>query len=330
MIYLNEHEVERSLPWPKLIAAIELAVAEGEIQAPPRLSYELDAKSVTGPGHLLIMPAWRCDSVIGIKTVTFWRDNAAHSLPSHGASYLLLNARSAEVLAVLDAGELTARRTAAVSVIAAKRLMRPEARRLLVIGTGPIARKMICAHAAMHDFETIEIYGRDPRRAAAAAAHAAALEAAAAHCRASVELEESIRQADLIVSATSARSPVIRGEWISAGTHVDMVGSFTPTMREGDDVLLQRAHAIWVDTPVAATEAGDLVQPLASGALSMSAIRGDLRALLSVQGRRREQSSDITVFKAVGFAVPDLAAARAAVEQTEAGRSISRKLGAGC
>lgn len=318
MIYLDEHEVARSLTWPKLIAAVELAVAEGLIEAPPRLSYQLQTPATAVPGHLLIMPAWAGDSVIGIKTVTFWRDNAAHSKPSHGASYLLLNARTAEVLAVLDGGELTARRTAAVSIIAAKRLMRPDARRLLVVGTGPIARTLVAAHAATHDFETVEIYGRNPRRAAAAAAGVVALGAGAAHCHASEDLEQSVRQADLIVSATSAESPVIHGEWVSPGTHVDLVGSFTPTMRESDDVLFRRAQAVWVDTRVAIAESGDLVQPLASGALSMHVIQGDLRVLVGSQGRRRERSCDITIFKAVGFAIPDLAAARTAVEQVRA------------
>lgn len=310
MITLDETQVRRNLPWQELIAAIEHAVADRSVVAPPRLAYDLNGPGGGADGHLLIMPAWRGGAVVGIKTLTIWPHDAHADphLPSHGGNYILIDSHSGAVQAVLDGAELTARRTAAVSVVAARRLMRPDARRLLIVGTGPVARNLALAHSAVNGFERIEIYGRDPSRAQALTAQ---LRAEGVPCAPSPDLTRSAGEADMVAMATGARSPVLLGEWLREGTHVDLIGSYKPVMREADDTVFRRADAVWIDTENALVESGDLLQPLASGALEQGAIRGDLRTLIAGGGRKRDQ--DITLFKAVGFAVPDLAAAQLAV-----------------
>lgn len=310
LITLDEQQVRHNLPWHRLLPAIEQALLRQSGGAPARLSYEMVSQGEAA-GRLLVMPAWTGDTGIGMKTVTYWPENEARGLPSHGASYILMNARTAEVTAVLAAENMTMRRTAAVSVIAARRLMRADARRLLVVGAGPIAANLAEAHATAHDFQTIQVYARRRERAVALTDALAriGIEATVAQ-----DLESAAGQADVISMATSATSPILKGEWVRPGTHVDLVGSFTPRMREADDELIRRAAAIWVDTDVAMAESGDLVQPIESGLIARSDIRGNLATLVS--GGFDRKPDDITLFKAVGFALIDLAAAQCALAAT--------------
>lgn len=301
MIHLNEEAVRASLPWRELSQAIERLVIEDAVTAPRRLSYELPP--VVGgavPGHLLVMPAWRGGTVIGIKSVTVRPDNGERGERSHGASYLLIDGRSGEPMAVLDGSELTERRTAAASALAASRLARPDSRRLLVIGTGPVALNLALAHAALRDLASVEIFGRDPAKAAAVVERLAAEGVPAAVCG---DLRGSAETADIISMATSARTPILFGAWIRPGVHVDLVGSFRPDMREVDDALIERADSVWVDTMVAAQESGDLAR---------ASVAGDLRELLTRVAEPRDPAH-ITVFKSVGFATLDLAAAETAL-----------------
>lgn len=310
MIHLNEEAVRASLPWRELSQAIERLVIEDAVTAPRRLSYELPP--VVGgavPGHLLVMPAWQGGAFIGVKTVTFRPDAGERGERSHGASYLLIDGRSGEPMAVLDGGELTERRTAAVSALAASRLARPDSRRLLVIGTGPVARNLALAHAAMRDLGSIEVFGRDAAKAEAVVEGLNAAGVAAVVCRG---LRAAAEAADIISLATSATTPILPGAWIGPGAHIDLVGSFKPDMREVDDALMGRADSIWVDTMVAAEESGDLATPLASGVITRASIAGDLRRLLTLPAQPRDPAH-VTVFKSVGFATPDLAAAQAAL-----------------
>lgn len=309
MNYLNEDDVRRNLPWAGLIRAIAEAVAEDQITAPRRTGYELPPLSGEAAGHLLIMPAWRGGGTIGIKTVTYRPDNRRRGERSHGANYLLIDGASGEALAVLDGRELTERRTAAVSALAARSLARADSRRLLVVGTGPVARNLALAHAASRDLALIEIYGRDAARAGRVVEN---LARDGVHAQVCEDLPASAAAADIISSATSAVSPVLLGAWLHPGVHVDLVGSFTPQMREVDDALMARADSIWVDTSVAAEESGDLVGPLTSGSIAASSITGDLKALLTGRAGARDPRH-ITVFKSVGFATPDLAAAQLAL-----------------
>lgn len=312
MIQLNNNQVRNGLPWPKLVAAIETALLADGIGTPPRAQFELAAEG-SETGHLLIMPAWQGAATIGVKMVVYRPDNARYGLESHIANYILMDGRSGEMKAVLDGEELTARRTAAVSVIAAKRLMRADARRLLVVGAGPVARNLASAYAAFHDFDTIEVFARNRGRAQDLICTLAEQGITASIAD---DLAGSAQRADVISMATSARAPVLLGDWIAPGTHIDLVGSFTPDMRETDDAVMAKASSVWVDTDNALRESGDLVHPLADGVLDAATLKGDLHALVVNPPRRG--NDEVTVFKAVGFALPDLAAARCALEANAA------------
>lgn len=310
MIYLTEESVRTHTPWEPLVDAIEAVLKGYDLLTPPRLSFELTGASGEDGGRLLLMPSWHAEADIGIKTVTYRPDNGRFGLPSHGANYVLMDARSGRVKAILEAHELTARRTAAVSVLAARYLARSGANRLLIIGSGPVAGALACAHAASRRLERIEVFGRNRAKVDDLIERLAHEGIAASR---SIDLEASVRTADIVCSATSARSPVLRGEWLQPGTHVDLIGSFTPEMREANDAVVELADAIWVDTMVAATESGDLIAPLGSGIIGKDDIAGDLRELIATGRSRRNDETQITVFKAVGFAPCDLAAARLAL-----------------
>ncbi len=310
MIFLDADAVARFTPWTMLADAIERAVADNQCESPSRLSYEVK-DAVRGTGRLLVMPAWRNGSAIGIKTVMVWPGgHGDDAKPSHVASFVLLDAQTGAVIAILDGNQLTARRTAAVSVVAARKLLRRDAERLLVVGTGPVAFHLAEAHSASRRFSTIEIHGRRP---AAAEAMVAQLAAKGIDCKVSLDLAASVRAADMIAAATAATTPIIDGAWLRDDAHLALIGGFTPTMREANDTAIRRASAIWVDDHSATATAGDLVQPIADGVLTTTQIDGDLRALLDQTERETASSSGITIFKSVGFATLDLAAAEAAV-----------------
>ena len=257
-------------------------------------------------GTLLLMPAWRAGAYIGIKVVTIFPGNSRRQLPAVSAAYLLANADTGAVLAMIDGGELTARRTAATSALAARYLARADAAVLLIVGTGRIARQLAQFHVALRPkLKVVRIWGRSPARAAALVDElcAVGIEAGVAS-----NLSAAAAEADIISAATLSVEPLIHGDWIRGGTHVDLVGGFTPGMREADDVLIKKAR-VFVDTREGAMrEAGDIVSPVASGILRADEV-GDLQDLCSGTRPGRQHRDEITVFKSVGAALEDLAAA---------------------
>jgi len=262
-------------------------------------------------GMLLLMPAWREGGAMGIKIVTVFPDNAARSLPAVIGSYLLLDGTTGAPVAMLDGTELTRRRTAAASALAADYLARRDARRLLMVGTGALAPHLIRAHATVRPIAEVAIWGRDPAKATALAAQ---LSTAARPVRAAADLEAAVGEADVISCATLAESPLVRGAWLRAGQHLDLVGAFTPAMRESDDDAVRRAR-LHVDTRAGAlAEAGDIVQPIRGGVIAAADIRGDLFDLARGIVPGRESDQEITLFKSVGTAIEDLAAAELIME----------------
>ncbi|MBV9859986.1 MAG: ornithine cyclodeaminase family protein [Alphaproteobacteria bacterium] len=299
-------EVDHLLDYPGLIEALGSMFREGW-EAPPRAHHELAAAPDRGGGTLLLMPAWQPGGPIGVKLVTVFPDNAARGLASVQASYVLLDGTTGTTLAFIDGTALTLRRTAAASALAARFLARADAARLLMVGTGALAPHLVAAHAAVRPLRDIRIWGRDPAKAGALAEH---LSGKGWPATAAGELADEAAQADVISCATLAREPLIAGRWLRPGTHLDLVGGFTPDMREADDEAIRRA-AVFVDTRGGAlTEAGDIVQPIRSGALTPERIAGDLFDLLRGTAPGRRAADEITVFKSVGTALEDLAAAR--------------------
>ncbi|MSQ20298.1 MAG: ornithine cyclodeaminase family protein [Betaproteobacteria bacterium] len=305
MPFLSAADIHRALDFRVLTDALAAAFRVGA-EAPVRHVHTVNG---AGDGKLLLMPAWRTDEAIGIKIVTVFPGNRRHGVPTVGALYVLLDGVTGHPVALLDGETITQRRTGAASALAARYLTRPDAKTLLVVGTGALAPYMARAHAANHAFQHILMWGRDAERARAVAAHLAldGLPAIAVQ-----SLDDGMDRADVVTCATTSTEPIIRGEQLHPGMHIDLVGSFTPQMREVDDACVARAK-VFVDTFAGALkEAGDLVQPIAAGSFSRAQVRAELADLVAGRHAGRESQDEITLFKSVGTALEDLAAARLA------------------
>lgn len=305
MLTLDAAAVRQSTPWNELMEAIERLLIDRNASVPQREIHDVGLPD-GGTGSLLVMPAWVDCGVLGVKAVTYYPSNAGTDLPTISAGYLLFDGQTGQLSAVLDGDELTLRRTAAVSALAADRLARPDARRLLVAGTGKLAPNLALAHAAVRDFDAVEVWGRSPQRAAATAQQ---LVEHGLPAQPADSLDEAVGRADVISCATGATSPLLRGALVRPGTHIDLVGAFRADMREADDEAVRRA-TLFVDTLDGALGAGDLAQPLDAGVISAGDIAADLASLAALRHPGRTSDSEITLFKSVGFALSDLAAAR--------------------
>ncbi len=244
------------------------------------------------------MPAWQPGGLLGVKLVTVFPGNRACGLASVGSSYLLCDGATGRHLALLDGDTLTARRTAAASALAASFLARPDAARLLVVGAGHVAALLPEAHAAVRPLRTVTVWNRS---AAGADTLAGRWRAAGFDARAVTDLRAAVAEADIVSCATLATAPLVQGAWLRPGTHLDLIGSFTPAMREADEAAVRGAR-VFVDTEVALAEAGDLVG-LAPGELA-----GSLTDLCK-GAPGRTSAAETTLFKSVGTALEDLAAA---------------------
>jgi ornithine cyclodeaminase len=266
-----------------------------------------------GPeGTLLLMPAWQAGLHIGIKVVTIFPDNDAQGLPSVMGAYLLLDAKSGAPIALIDGPMLTVKRTAAASALASSYLSRPDCERFLMIGTGSLAPYLIMAHASVRPICNVLIWGRSPDKAARLAKR---LDRPDFRVAATDDLEAAAHGAHVISCATLSKDPLVRGDWLQPGQHLDLVGAFRPDMRESDDTAIRRAR-VFVDTRDGAlAEAGDIVQPIESGVLDPDDVAGDLFDLTRGERAGRRFYDQITLFKSVGTALEDLAAAELAAER---------------
>jgi len=307
--------VEANLDPTRLIEALRSAFHKGA-NVPLRHHHTISGTSEDQDATLLLMPAWGASSppeYIGIKSVTVHPDNPAQDLPSVQGVYLLLDGATGTPVAMIDGPALTARRTAAASALAATYLARKTATHLTIIGTGRLSSELIRAHAKARPIEQVLIWGRNSDTARRVADSMADEPFSV---RATDDLECAIRTADIVSCATTAKNPVFDGAWLQPGTHVDLVGGFRPDMREADDTAILRAR-VFVDTREGATrEAGDIVEPLTSGILKPDDIAADLFDLCCDKHPGRESETEITLFKSVGTALEDLAAAQLLMTET--------------
>ncbi|HVY19247.1 MAG TPA: ornithine cyclodeaminase family protein [Bauldia sp.] len=299
MRVISAAEINATLDFPGLIAAIGDAFRAG-VSAPPRHHHRI------GQATLLLMPAWQAagGGFIGVKLVSVFPDNATRALPTVMGTYVLMAGDSGAPLAALDGVSLTLWRTAATSALAADTLARPEASRLAMIGAGALAPYLIRAHASVRRLNRVTIWNRTFERSERVAAEVAEIGIKAT---ATSDRADAIRGADIVSVATLSEAPLVEGAWLKPGTHVDLVGAYTPAMREADDEAVRRA-SVYVDTRGGMRESGDIAQPLASGALSEGRIAGDLFDIAAGRARRRS-ADEITLFKSVGYAAEDLAGA---------------------
>lgn len=304
MQFFDQSDVAKALPYLELTDALQAAFA-GSFEAPVRTHH-----TVPVPGKadatLLAMPAWRSGAALGIKIASVFPDNAQRGLPSVNATFLLLDASSGVPLAVIDGAELTLRRTAAASALASRFLSRPDANTLLMTGTGKLAPHLVQAHAAVRPISNVIIWGR---RSEAARAIAGLPELQAFRPVVAKSLESAVKSADIVSCATLTKDALVHGDWLQPGQHLDLVGAYTPDMREADDRAMSRC-SVFVDTiDGAITEAGDIMQAINSGAITKNDIRSDLAGLAAGKHGGRDNDDEITLFKSVGCAVEDLVAA---------------------
>jgi ornithine cyclodeaminase len=297
--------VEAALPYDRLIEALRRGFREGAT-APVRHHHAVPRPG-QDPAMLLLMPAWQAGGMTGVKLVHIASGNDARGLPSVQGVYLLFDGPTGTPLAVMDGTALTVRRTAAASALAAACLARADARVLTMVGAGGMAPHLVRAHAAVRPIEEVRVWNRARPRAEALAA---ALAGEGFEVAVADDLEAAVRDADLVSCATMSREPLVRGAWLKPGAHVDLVGAFTPEMRESDDEVMRRGE-VFVDTLEGAlAEAGDILLAIRSGALAKERIRADLRGLCAGEHPGRSDPAAITVFKSVGTALEDLVAAR--------------------
>ncbi|MGE0312991.1 MAG: ornithine cyclodeaminase family protein [Lautropia sp.] len=290
-----------ALSFERLIPALRAMFAAGCV-VPPRHLHEPGAAGTTIAS--LIMPAWT-DRHYGVKIVNVAPGNAARGLPGLHASYLLHDAATGVPMALIDGDVLTARRTAATSALAASWLARPDATHLVVVGAGRVASLVPEAMACVRPIRRVTVWTRSP---AGSQALASRLRERGVDAGATGDLEAAVRGADIVSCATLATEPLVKGRWLAPGSHLDLVGSFTPAMREADDDCLDGA-AVYVDTDEALVKSGDLAGPIARGAWRAADLRGTLASLATGQSTGRVGADARTVFKSVGSALEDLAAA---------------------
>ena len=302
MKHFDEHRTRSALHFPRLVPALRDAFA-GEAKVPPRHAHAIEAGA--DRGTVLIMPAWSEAGYLGIKTINIFPGNSARGLPGLHATYVLYDAHTGVPLAMMDGNEITAHRTAAASALGASFLARQDARTLLVLGTGRVARLLPAAHASVRAIDEIQVWNHRPEGAQALAAQ---WRSEGWNAQAATDLEAAVRGADIVSCATLATSPLVKGEWLAPGSHLDLIGSFTPQMREADPACFANSRT-FVDTEEALLKAGDLLDAIAAGTLSRDAVQATLADLCRGRHAGRANGAERTVFKAVGSALEDLAAA---------------------
>ncbi len=303
---VSADDIARLLTHKALIDALD-EVFRADVTVPDKVGLMIPQPSGTD-AKLLLMPSWANDGerLIGCKVVSVFADNAKLGRPAVYGTYLLMSGQTGETIAVMDGTELTAWRTACASALAARYLAREDASHLVMVGAGALAPHLVRAHRAVRPIERVTLWNRSRSRAisTAFALGAAGIEVAIAE-----NLEEAVREADIVSCATLSEKPLVHGAWLKKGAHLDLVGSYLPTHREADDEAIRRAR-VYVDSrTTAAKGSGDIGIPLKKKHLTLKDIQGDLFELCrgKVKGRRRKD--EITLFKSTGLALEDLAAA---------------------
>jgi ornithine cyclodeaminase len=253
----------------------------------------------------MMMPAWS-RRWTGLKTITIKPDNGQQDLPTVQGNYLLIDNATGSAVAIMDGTELTRRRTAAASALAATYLARKDASTHLIVGAGALALHFARAHASVRPIAKTLVFNRTQAKAEAVAKE---LSSSGRNASVATALEQAVREADIITCITSSTVALVKGEWLKPGTHLDLAGAYRPDMREVDGKAVAMSR-VYVDTREGAGhEAGDLLQAAQEGAFDMNSIVGELADLATGRVQGRKTASEITLFKSCGTAIEDLAAA---------------------
>jgi ornithine cyclodeaminase len=303
MKFVSGDEVHRLCDWRGLVAAL----ANGHRGPRPltaRAHLEVEAR-----GHrqsYLNLPAWLPGIALGSKLVTVVPDNPERfpDLPAIQAAYVLFDGDDGRPLALIDGTALTYRKTAADSALGSLLLSRRDAEVLLMVGAGGLAPYLARAHRAVRpSLAEVRVWNRTRGRAEAVAA---ALRAEGVDAEAVADLEGAVRSADVVSCCTASNSPLVEGAWLKPGAHLDLVGAFTPDMRECDDEAVKRARLFVDSREFAITQPGDLSSPIARGVIAATDIEGDLFDLCRPDFKVKRRADDVTLYKNGGGGHLDL------------------------
>ncbi|RVT51569.1 ornithine cyclodeaminase family protein [Rubrivivax albus] len=304
MQVIDADTVARATPFERLVPALRELFASGA-EVPPRQVLTLADPAGGAAVTSLVMSAWDPGRYYAVKVINIAPGNAERGLPGLHASVLLHDAITGVPLALMDGDAITTRRTAAASALAASWLAPADAREMLVVGAGRVAALLPAAYRAVRPIERVTVWARRPE---AAEVLASRWRSDGFAVTVATDLANAARHALIVSCATLATAPVVRGAWLAPGSHLDLIGSFTPAMREADDACF-RGASVWVDTEEALVKAGELLAPMASGAWRSADLRGTLAQLARGEVHGRSAADERTVFKSVGTALEDLAAA---------------------
>ncbi|CAP43169.1 bifunctional Delta(1)-pyrroline-2-carboxylate/Delta(1)-piperideine-2-carboxylate reductase [Bordetella petrii] len=299
MLFIDTEQTRRVLAFPAVIEALRAAFRDGA-SVPPRHVHIIESGGAQGTS--LIMPAWNEHGYFGVKVINIFPQNTRQGLPGLHAVYTLYSARTGVPLAQVDGDVVTVFRTAGAAALGASYLARQDARVLLIVGSGRIAGLLAPAMRAVRPIERVLVWNVRP---AGAQSLAESLARQGFDAQAVDSLESAVRQADIVSCATLSTEPLVRGDWLRPGTHLDLIGSFRPDMKETDPACFAGAE-VYVDTDEAPTKAGDLLAAFQAGVLAPQDIRGTLTGLITGRAPGRRDDSEVTVFKAVGSALEDL------------------------
>ena len=313
MKYLDAAELATLLPYGELIEALREGFKKGG-NAPLRHHHTIETENGT-ENNFMLMPCWQQGGMMGVKMVMVCPENAAKGLESIQSTYILSDATTGEVKAVLNGNELTVRRTACASALASSRLSRPESKSMLMMGTGKLAPHLIRAHMALRDLSDIYIWGRRFQQAEMLANELN--EDLSVQVIAIDDSEKYANICDIISCATLANEPILKGRWLSKDKqqHIDLVGGYTYDMREADNDAIGHS-SIYVDTfDGALAEAGDILRPIEEGIITKDDVSGDLFNLVD-ENFTEIPENQTTLFKSVGTALEDLIAAQLAFQKS--------------
>jgi ornithine cyclodeaminase/alanine dehydrogenase-like protein (mu-crystallin family) len=307
LLVLSRSDVERMLSMQKCIELMEGALASlarGEVMLPLRPVLKIpESQNV-----FALMPAYsRSLNAIGTKLISVYPGNHGTPLDSHQGVVMLFDAGTGSPCALMDAVSITAIRTAAVSAVATKVLARTDARVLAILGSGTQARTHLDAMLCARPFKSVRVWSRDTSHARAFAQEAARRHVVDVSVSESAEV--AVRGADVVCTVTAARQPVLLGEWLSAGAHVNAVGASLATTRELDTEAVKRSRVFVDRRESALNEAGDLIIPIQERAITENHIVAELGELLAGNAHVRRDARDVTLFKSLGLAIEDLACA---------------------
>ncbi|WP_082048517.1 ornithine cyclodeaminase family protein [Neotamlana nanhaiensis] len=304
--YITDAFIEAHCNFSELISALKVGFANPDLLVPMRHHHDYPNPVQDIDSTLLLMPAFNPGKELGIKIVTVSPNNGVYNMPAIQGMYLFLDGNKGNIKAILEAKSLTAKRTAAASALASSFLSRTDSRSLLMIGTGALSINLIKAHAAVRPIETVYVWGRDFEKAQSICN---ALKDESFSCTPIKSIEEKVKDVDIISTATLSPTPLIKGEWLQDGQHLDLVGAYKKDTREADNEAVKKSE-IYIDTYQGGLkESGDIVIPLNTGVLEKETIKADLFELCTNKKQGRTNNDSITFFKSVGHALEDLVAA---------------------